>query len=214
MQLKPITAILVLVLVVASLLASGCTSNTSSPTPTPTPTVTATASAKATAKATASAKATAKATASAKATPTATPDSNTLSAWNNAFSKAGYEIVTPFKQNLRTISGTVNDGGDKLKPYKYDISITEVATRDEAKAAYNAAITKAQQQGYNPGSGLDSDRSWSGYLGNQGFQSDKIANIHIEEPDTLWTLLWEPYVIVPGPHTMYYVETTYSTANS
>jgi len=144
--------------------------------------------------------------------PTATPNSNTLSAWDNAFSKAGYEIVTPFKQNLGVISGTVNDGAAKLKPYKYDISIKEVATRDEAKAAFNAAITKAQQQGYQSGSvNIDPDKTWSGYLGNQGFQSDKIVRIHIEEPDTLWTQVWGPFVIVPGSHTMYYVETTYST---
>jgi hypothetical protein len=37
------------------------------------------------------------------------------------------------------------------------------------------------------------------------------VSIHIEEPDKLWTLVWEPLVIVPEPHTMYYVETTYST---
>ena len=208
MKLKLITAIAVLLLVVALISVAGCTSNT--PTSTPTPKVQATAVA--TVKATVSATATATTKATSTKTPTATPNSNTLSAWNNAFSKAGYEIVTPFKQNLGAISGTVNDGGDKLKPYKYDISIGEVATRDEAKAAFNAAITKAQQQGYQSGSvNIDPDRSWSGYLGNQGFQSDRIVSIHIEEPDTLWTLVWEPYVIVPGPHTMYYVETTYST---
>lgn len=176
---------------------TGCTSNTSdtaSQTPTAAPTAAATPAASV-----------------QGVTPTATPNSNTLSAWNDAFSKARYEIVTPFKQNLGAISGTVNDGADKLKPYKYDISIKEVATRDEAKAAFNAAITKAQQQGYQSGSvNIDPDRSRSGYLGNQGFQSDKIVRIHIEEPDTLWTQVWDPFVIVPGPHTMYYVETTYS----
>jgi hypothetical protein len=193
------------VVVVVLVSISGCTSSNNAATATPT--------AAASTVPTATPKPTATPAATVQGiTPTATPNSNTLSAWNNAFSKARYEIVTPFKQNLGAISGTVNDGGDKLKPYKYDISIREVATRDEAKAAFNAAITKAQQQGYQSGSvNIDPDRSWSGYLGNQGFQSDKIVRIHIEEPDTLWTQVWDPFVIVPGPHTMYYVETTYST---
>jgi hypothetical protein len=150
--------------------------------------------------------------------PTPNPSSNALSTWDNAFTKAGYEIVKPFKQNVdknQVITGTVNDGNDKLKPYKYDVSVREVATRDEAKAAFNAAITKAQQQGYQSGSiNIDPDRTWSGYLGNQGFHSDKIVEIHIEEPDKLLTEVWDPFVFVLEPHTMYYVETTYSTANS
>jgi predicted membrane-bound mannosyltransferase len=40
MQLKPTTAIVVLLLVVTSLLVSGCTTNTTSPSPSPTPTPT------------------------------------------------------------------------------------------------------------------------------------------------------------------------------
>src|SRR5665647_2363068 len=120
MQLKPITAIIVLLLMVASLSIAGCTSSTS---PTATPTVEASRAATATPTVTASP------SVAATATPTVTgsPSTSSLSAseFNARYAKVNpdYKIATPFTKTTNTRGHAVYSG---IVKSEYSLSLIHI----------------------------------------------------------------------------------------
>jgi hypothetical protein len=148
MQLKPITAIVVLSLVVASLLASGCTTTvTPSPTATPTATPFATAS-----------------------IPTPMPQQDAADAINTYFRGKG-DLVSPFnwttdKSGRTVFTGVVNDGSNKLIPWSHKITFIVCKDRNDTKTVFSQEKTKAANQGYGGLSSGGTDTTWYGYMGD------------------------------------------------
>jgi hypothetical protein len=164
MQLKHITAIIVLFLVVASLSAAGCTvTSTSSPTPTPTqvPTiVTPTPTA-------------------VKATPTPLPD---YTAMLNNKTSGGYVVTTPFKKTTINgkvaYEGVVSKTGNAFKTQLFPMHSYSDALRyrEELVASYKA-------QGYTTSYSANDD-FWHGYLGNTKVTIGAQESLTLPQPYT------------------------------
>jgi hypothetical protein len=171
MQLKPITAIIVLSLVVASLLVSGCTtSNTSTATPTATPTAQ-----------------------GAQATPGA---DNLAGAMTAYYKEQNYTVNTPFKMtksgDTLTYTGVVTDGSKVLTPYKRNITIVLTPTRTSAGTIYQTAINTQKAQGYQEylKTNYSSYSYWIGVLGATSSSSNPSNRVFdmLNEPASYGTL--------------------------
>ena len=158
MQLKPITAIIVLI-VVASLSVAGCTTGSNSPSNTATPTATPTA----------------------KPTPTPAPDYTALLN-SNPYLANGFVITTPYKKT--TINGKVayegvlSKTGTAFKEQLFPMDSYSDALRygEELIASYKA-------QGYTTSYSANSD-FWRGDLGNTGVSIGAQESLTLPQPYT------------------------------
>ena len=148
MQLKPITAIAVLLLLVASLSVAGCIYITPpQTTPSASPT-------------------------SIESSPTSTANDNPKNVtelMNEAATDKNYTVVTPFVQTKvnghTAYAGVIDDGPKKLEAYRHNITIWLVPDRATAMKELNASVAKAKASGYVAWS-IDTG-SWWGNMGNQ-----------------------------------------------
>jgi hypothetical protein len=171
MQLKPITAITVLLLVVASLLVSGCTTTPTVPTVTTTPTVPTVIN---------------QTTSPANAAPTSADLSATI---NRAFTAQNYTITTPFTRAVNqygnmVYTGVVKDGENKLVPYVHNMTIEETKSRNETMSRFDAYVAQAQTMGYSYTSPISNrtEGFWLGSIGD-GSNLNNRAAVRIAEPN-------------------------------
>jgi hypothetical protein len=151
MQLKPITAIAVLLLVVASLLVSGCTVNPT-PTPTPVPTVVTPTP-------------TVKATSTPKPTPTPTPDYS--SKLNNNPNWIGEDYIVSSSFHKTTVNGKVCYVGSLSKMgYTFQMQVFPMNSYTDALSYRETLINAFKAQGYVTSS-VSGDQ-WYGTSGNMG----------------------------------------------
>jgi hypothetical protein len=167
MQFKSITAIIVLLLVVVSLLEAGCTTTTTVTNQTTSP-------------------------------PTTSADltdklNNAFTSQNNAVMGQNFTVITPFTRTVNqygnvVYSGVVKDGGDKLVPYVYNLTLEETKNRNESITRFNASVAQALTMGYSqtynqtqsaPLTGLL--YSWYGQFGD-GLNPANKVRIRIGEP--------------------------------
>ncbi|MGA3359876.1 MAG: hypothetical protein ABSC87_06685 [Halobacteriota archaeon] len=125
MQLKPITAIVVLFLMVASLSVAGCINFSSTPSPTPTPTPTPTS------------------------TPTPTDYSSALT---NATESGNFIMERPFTKSTNERGNDVYKGVGRnaTNPGSHSVTLVEEVTKSqtEAKQVYDKATSDKLNQGY------------------------------------------------------------------
>jgi len=174
MQLKPITAIVVLLVVVASLLVVGCTvntSSTSSPTPTPTPVptvVTPTPSVKA--------------TSTPKPTPTPAPDYSSELNSNSGWLGRGYSITTQFKKT--TLNGREAYVGSLTKTgFTMPVQIFPMSSYSDAVSYREQLINNYKAQGYT--TSKITDDGWQGTLGYSMVDISALSTTVIGQPATI-----------------------------
>jgi hypothetical protein len=171
MQLKPITAIIVLFLVVASLLVAGCTQTTKQ-----TDTVNSIL-----------------ADQSSSNKPTSgfgdkLAADNLAGAIDDLYKEKNYTVNTPFTMTKDgdkiTYHGVVTDGPQKLTPYKRNVTVVLVPDRAAARAAYNSTVGTLKAQGFQEY--LSSNSSvvfWTGYLGRTTADpSTPLVRVDLNQP--------------------------------
>jgi len=186
MQLKPITAIIVLFLVVASLLVAGCTNSTTNQTSSASPT----------------------GTASEK--PANVADRMTQEAITS-----GYNVSKPFVQTTvngyTAYAGVIDDGPKKLEPYRNNITIWLVPDRATAMKEFNASVAQARTAGYEVWS--RGATSWSGVFGqDQPRYPLSQAQIAANAPDTSVNIYRTDLNLDVGNYSAFTVYTDYQTA--
>jgi hypothetical protein len=184
MQLKPITAIIVLSLVVASLFVLGCTTPASNPTASP----------------------------SSITSPSAT-SVDMATKLNKAFTAQNFIIVKPFSQAVNqygnvVYTGVVKDGEGKVVPYVHNMTVEETKSRNETITRFNAYVAQALSQGYPQESGNSTDL-WYSFILNGGSDATKQASVRINEPNRGVLFWFGVGVSVSDPN--YTVAVQYST---
>ena len=153
MQLKPITAIAVLLLVIASLLVSGCTAYTSNPSPTVTPTP---------APSIVMPSSTPKASASQ---PAGERDDKAIKL-EEILSKQGKTVVTPFTKSVNKNGNDVYTGTFKDSKYYYNVTIEVCKSSGDSASIYSKQVAQLKGKGFSTYNGQESNEQWVGYNAN------------------------------------------------
>ena len=148
MQLKPITAIIVLSLVVASLLVSGCTTS-NTPTATPAPSIVMPSS-------------TPKASASQ---PAGERDDKAIKL-EEILSKQGKTVVTPFTKSVNKNGNDVYTGTFKDSKYYYNVTIEVCKSSGDSASIYSKQVVQLKGKGFSTYNGQESNEQWIGYNAN------------------------------------------------
>jgi hypothetical protein len=160
MQLKPITAIIVLLLVVASLLVAGCTTSTTSNT-NQTP---------------------------SKSAASATNVADGINAaFTKAGLKVITPFVKTTVNGNTAYTGVVDDGAKILQPYRHNVTMVLTPDRVSANKAFNASIAQALANGYT--TDQNSSTGWVGRIGSLSYPNQKVM-IELAQPSLIGVMPW------------------------